>query len=96
MLCPCVLYSLDPTDHFDAAPERHLRNLLQAHSTGGQGNGNTDAAADAAPAAYSVDYVLTFDSYYEALEGVLHSNHFEQVRMLTTSSAASLCATVAC
>lgn len=55
------------------SPERHLATLLHANDTAATAGGKRAAAT------YAVDYVLTFDSYYDLLEETVRKNHFEQV-----------------
>jgi hypothetical protein len=60
---------MEPEMYFDHSPAHHLSVLI-----------DRDNEPSGAVAAFTVDYVLTFDSYLPALNQTLQAHSFAQVR----------------
>jgi hypothetical protein len=62
---------MEPEMYFDHSPAHHLSALI-----------DHDNEPSSATAAFTVDYVMTFDSYLPALNDTLHAHSFAPVRLV--------------
>jgi hypothetical protein len=70
---------MEPEMYFDHSPAHHLSALI-----------DHDNEPSSATEAFTVDYVITFDSYLSALNDTLHTHSFAPVRFVTHPHADTL------